>query len=80
MQKWNTELAAEVKAIEKDKAREGKDEEDHELPMVRLGKQKAVALKIGEEEVDELAEDKMDSKQAKMSSDELLDVEGPGNV
>ena len=80
LQKRNAELAAEANAIEKDEVGEEPDEdtkEHQELPTVRLRKRKAVALEISDEEEDELAEDRTDTKRAKTLSNELLDVEGP---
>jgi len=45
--------------------------------VVRVGKRKAVALELEEEDVDELAEDGVDVKWVKTLSDEQLNVEGP---
>jgi len=75
LQRRNAEFAEEARAIEREEAEEGVEDED--LPMVHLGKWKAVALEAEEEEVDELAEEGAVLKRAKTSSDELLDVEGP---
>jgi hypothetical protein len=81
LKKRNAELEAEARDIERDEAGEEveDDEEEPELPTVRLGKRKAVVLDVDEEEEeeDELEADETKAKRAKMSGSDLLDVEGP---
>ena len=80
LKKQNAELEAEARDIERDEAGEEiEDEEEHELPTVRLGKRKAVALEADEEEEeeDELEANETVAKRAKMLGSDLLDVKGP---
>ena len=81
LQRHNADFAVEASAIEREEAGEDdKDEHWEGLPEVRLGKRRAMSLEADEDDINELVEDVALAKQAKTSSDKLLDVQGPVSV
>ena len=77
LQQRNAELAAEAKAIERDEVGdEVESERQIELPVVKLGKRKAVRMEDDEDGEDELNEQEIEAKRAKYATSGLLDFEG----
>jgi hypothetical protein len=78
LQRRNTELAAEAKAIEWEEVEgevekeQDKEEEANDLPVLWVVKWKAEVFEEDKEEVDQLEEDGVDAKRAKFASSRLL--------